>query len=191
MISLFWSLTGRSRLHSSPHLGCTSDWLAGISLCKFTGKHVCWSSDWGLKLLVALKLPRIYHWMGSVCLENTPIMTQSPGSWLLTQKVSIYNIPSTNVTVSVGEFETEGVVFRQRRKTPYRNTTNIVTRIKHINTRMRKKEGEGVWLMRLAVLATRVSGFIARNCSMKSIGESSSCLSWEQFIVSESKFCFR
>ena len=89
---------------------------------------------------------------------------------VMTQKVSIYNIPSTNVTVSVGEFETEGVVFRQRRKTPYRNTTNIVTTIKHINTRMRKKEGEGVWLMRLAVLATRVSGFIARNCSMKSIG---------------------
>ena len=96
-------------------------------------------------------------------------MTQSPGSWLLTQKVSIYNIPSTNVTVSVGEFETEGVVFRQRRKTPYRNTTNIITKIKHINTRMRKKEGEGVWVMRLAVLAKRVSGFIARNCSMKSI----------------------
>ena len=66
--------------------------------------------------------------------------------------------------------ETGGVVFRQRWQTPTKNTTNITSTIKHIDTRMRRKEGEGVWVMKLEVLAKRASGSTARKCWMKSTG---------------------
>ena len=65
--------------------------------------------------------------------------------------------------------ETGGVVFRQRWQTPTKNTPNITSTTKHIDIRMRRKEGEGVWVMKLEVLAKRASGSTARNCWMKSI----------------------